>query len=114
MPRGVHNSRRGPKPRAPEEASARRLAATRRAARKHWRKKHPPAKPAKRCARSRALLPEVSWAECVNAGLSITRKQHAALYWMDTSGKLHREDKRTAEEVIEQWQDSQKKKSPRS
>lgn len=54
----------------------------------------------KRTATARALVPDISIAEVLDAGLTVTRRAHATLWWLDKHGRLHREDRRSAEQVI--------------
>jgi hypothetical protein len=57
---------------------------------------------AKRTPAARALVPAVTLAEVLEAGLTVTTRQFRSLWWMDTSGKLHRDDTRSAEQLIEE------------
>jgi hypothetical protein len=60
-----------------------------------------------RNARHRAIEKRLSGShreELISGGLRIVARPHANLTWMDTNGRLHREDTRTAEEVITAWQ----------
>jgi len=90
--------------RMPAEEQARRQRASkqkyeekRQARRKQQRRK------AKRSSTARALVPTVTIDEILEAGLTVTTHKHARnLWYLDVHGKLHREDLRSAEALIEQ------------
>jgi hypothetical protein len=92
--------KRGPQPRSPEEQKQRRLVATRKAALKWWRKK----RRAELSELERQRPPQISEAEAIEAGLSVTTKRkRPRLAFIDAHGKVRFEDYRSAEKLITDW-----------
>jgi len=116
MPRGIHNSRRGPKPLPPNERAARRRAALKRARTKQLQKEK-----AATAARRRTLAEQrrrncpaaltLTPIAAVAAGLSLVRRTGAPLLtYIDHSGRVCREDFRSAEQLIADYEKTRQKK----
>ena len=110
MPTGIHDGRRGPKPRPPEEAKARRKAALKRA-RSNYDAKRRAVRRKKALAAGRAIrknCPQaflLSRRDAIGEGLSVRRKlSMPALTYLDHYGCIHREDFRSAEQLIADYE----------
>jgi len=110
MPCGIHNSRRGPKPRPPQEAAARRRAALKRARQKQLAKEKTARADHRRQLgrtqiRNCPAAFSLSRSTAVGAGLSIVRRTGAPLLtYIDHTGTVRREDYRSAEQLIQDYQ----------
>ena len=100
MPKGIHNSRRGPAPRARQEREARHKTATRKAARKWW-KKAGSERRARRNAKAKPSGPRED-------GLTVTTNpDRPLLTFIDAHGGVHTERERSAEQLIAAWEKAQ-------
>jgi hypothetical protein len=118
--RGVKHHARWKHATSAEERAARRAAAVKRADQKQKAKRRRETRE-RRAAAAKAIRPQIlrncpqafliSPHEALNAGLSIRKTLNLSkLFYMDHDGRLHREDHRSAAQLIAAYEKERKKK----
>jgi hypothetical protein len=87
-----------------DEQAARQKASKKKHEAKRQRRRKAERRAAKRTPIARALVPDITRAEVLQAGLTVTKHKHRDLAWMDQHGKLHRERELSAEQLIRRYE----------